>query len=383
LRNVKYSLLIACLALLSVRCGESKKVPDAYASITKNKFVRIAVNPFTVPFETAAGTGVEGFDIDLGEEVAKDLNFPTKWIQWNSFEKVFELLKNGEVEIVISSVAITDELKKDFAFSEPYFDTSNTIARRKDNTEIKELTSLAGKKVGVQVARTAEAFMTKQTTAANVTVTKFLSIDEALGALNRGELDAVVGDKPILTFSIAKNYSTNIMTTDIDLGKYQFAVVVRPEETKLLASINQTINRLKSAGQLKAWNEKWFGSVLQEATADAKKAEEIERLKIAPKNLTVFLVKESGSTVRLDRLDGFNATLVGTGGSFNSTPIMTDDAGVRGNCKFGAAIPPGEYKFNLSRIGVSQTITVEKKPVTSYTVTLTFTRSGALVLDWK
>ena len=128
MRTVKFSLLIACLAIVCVHCGESKKEPDAYASMIKNKMVRIATNPFTVPFETAAGTGVEGYDIDLGEAIAKDLNFPTKWIQWAQFDKLFEFLRDGQVEMIISSVAISDELKKEFAFSDPYFDSSNTIA---------------------------------------------------------------------------------------------------------------------------------------------------------------------------------------------------------------------------------------------------------------
>jgi ABC-type amino acid transport substrate-binding protein len=383
LRTVKFSLLIACLALVSVHCADTKKVPDAYASMVKNKMVRIATNPFNVPFETAAGTGVEGYDIDLGEAIAKDLNFPTKWIQWSQFDKLFELLQNGEVELIISSVAITDERKKEFAFSDPYFDSSNTIARRKDNLAIKDLASLANKKVGVQAIRSADEFMGKQKAAANVTLTKFPTLDEALGALNRGELDAVVGDKPIMTFSIAKNYSTNLITTDVELNQYQYAVVVRQKETKLLAQVNETIQRLKRENQGKAWYDKWFGSVLETASKDIIKIEEQEKLKNAPKALSVTLIKEAGSTVRLDRLDGFNATLSGANGTFNSTPINTDEAGVRGSCRFTNAIPPGEYKFNLPRIGVSQTIAIEKKAVTAFTVTLTFKRSGSLELDWK
>jgi ABC-type amino acid transport substrate-binding protein len=382
LRTLKFSLLISSLALFFVHCGNSKPTPDAYAAMQKNKMVRIGTNPFTVPFETAAGTGVEGLDIDLGEEIAKDLAYPTKWIQTPQFDKLFEYLKNGEVELVISSVAIAEERKKDFAFSEPYFDSSNTIARRRDNLAIKDLSSLAGKRVGVQTSRTAEAFMETQKTAAGVKITKFSTLDEALGALNRGEVEAVVGDKPIMTFSIAKNYTTNLITTDVELSQYQYAVVVRPEEKKLLAQINETIRRLKSARQFNTWYDKWFGSVMGDATKENAKIEQEEKLKNSPKALTVYFIKEAGSTVKLDRLDGFNATLTGTNGNFNSTPITTDDAGVKGNCKFTTPIPPGEYKFNLTRVGVSQTITIERKAVTSYTVTLMFTAKG-LELSWK
>jgi ABC-type amino acid transport substrate-binding protein len=349
--------------------------------MAKYKYVRIGTNPFNVPFETAAGTGVEGYDIDLGEAIAKDLNFQTKWIQSSQFDKLFDYLKNGEVEMIISSVAISDELKKEFAFSDPYFDSSTTIARRKDNLAIKGLASLADKKVGVQAVRSAEAFMAKQTTAANVKLTKFPTLDEALGALNRGELDAVVGDKPIMTFSIANNYSTNLITTDVELNQYQYSVVVRPKETKLLAQINETIRRLKRENQMKVWYDNWFGKVLDIAKHNVAEIEKTEKLKNAPKALSVRLIKEAGSAFRLDRLDGFNAKLEGANGSFTSTAINTDESGLSGNCRFTTPILPGEYKFNLSRISV--TITIEKKPVTAFTVTLTFKKSGSVEVDWK
>lgn len=383
MRTTRFSLLIASLALFFVHCGNSKPEPDAYAAMQKNKMVRIGTNPFTIPFETSAGTGVEGLDVDLGDAIAKDLNYPTKWIQTSEFNKLFDYLQNGELEMVISSVAVTPERQKEFTFSEPYFDSSNTIARRRDDLSIKDLTSLAGKNVGVQTARTAETFMATQTVAAGVKLTKFPTLDEALGALNRRELEAVVGDKPIMTYSIAKNYSTNLITTDVELSHDQFAVVVRQKETKLLAQINETIRRLKSAKQFDAWYKKWFGSVMRDATTENAKIDKEEKLKISPKALSISFVREAGSTVKLDRLDGFNATLTGTNGNFNSTAIDTDEAGLRGSCKFTTPIPPGEYTLNLSRLKVSQPITVQKKAVTAFTVILTFTKSGSLSMEWR
>ncbi len=382
MRTAKFCILITGLALLSVHCNGSKPAPDAWASMAKNKVVRIATNPYNVPFESGDVTGVQGFDVDLGNEIAKDLNYDPKWIKVDEFGRILEILKNGEVEMVISTVAIIEERKKEFAFSDPYFESSNTIARRRDNNEIKDLASLAGKKVGVQEGRTGDRFMTEQKTAANVTVSRFKVLDDALGALNRGEIDAVVGDKPIMTYSIAKSaYATNLITTDVELLKTQYGVVVRPEETKLLAKVNETIARLKNAKQFDAWYDKWFGSVMTDTSKEILKIEEQERLKVAPKTININFVKESGSPVKLDRLDGFNAALSGTGGNFTSTPITTDEAGVRGSCRFTSPIPPGEYRLILSRLQVNQAITVEKRPVSAFTWTLTFKSSGNLDIN--
>jgi ABC-type amino acid transport substrate-binding protein len=342
----------------------------------KNKFVRIGTSPFNIPFESAQGSNVEGYDVDLGEEIAKDLGYPTKWVKINEFDKTFEALTNGEIEMIISAVAITEERKKEFAFSDPYLDSGDTIARRRDNPAIKDLASLAGKRVGVQTGRTGATFISTQKEAANVALTEFQTLDDALGALNRGEIAAVVGDEPSITYSVNKSYGTNLITTGAVLTHNQYAVVVRPEEAKLLAKINETIARLKSANTLTAWREKWFQNVMAEAKGEREALEREEQLKEAPKAIAVRFIKQAGTKVEFDRFDGFNIVLVGAVGTFTSTAISTDEAGVSGGCKFPNPIPPGDYTLNLSRISLSRAIKIEKKAVTSMTVTLIFSGKG-------
>jgi ABC-type amino acid transport substrate-binding protein len=382
LRTVKVSLLIASLALVFVQCGEEKITFDAMAAITKNKMVRIATDPVNLPFEFGLGTDVQGFDVDLGNEISKEVGFPVKWIKI-SYDRIFEVLKEGGVEMVISTVAITDELKKDLVFSDPYFDSSNTIAHRRDNLGIKDLPSLSGKRVGVQAGRTSDSFMTTQKTATGTTLSKFKTLDDALGALNRGELDAVVGDKPILTYSIYKSYTLNLITTGVELLPIKYAAVLRPNDTVLLGKVNATIARLKSAGELERNRVKWFQNVMDETKLEREKLEREEQLKQEPKSITVNFVKEAGNTVRLDRLEGFDAQLIGPGGSFKSTPITVDEAMVRGSCKFTAPVPPGEYTITLARISTKATLTVEKKAVPSMTLVVTFKSKGGLDMVWK
>ncbi len=377
MRTIKFSLLIASVALVCVHCGDGKPKPDAWAAMAKNKLVRIGTNPVNIPFEFGLGSDVQGYDVDLGNEIAKDLGYPAKWIKIAEFEKMFDALKNGEIEMIISSVGISEERKKEFAFSDPYFESGNTIARRRDNMAIKDLASLAGKRVGVQTGRSGDKFMSTQTVAPNVTLVRFPTIDDALGALNIRQLDAVVGDEPIMTYSINKTYATNLITTGAVLTHNQYAVVVRREETRLLAKINETIGRLKSTDALTTtMRDKWFQNVMGEAAKERADIERTEQLKSQAKALSVSIIN-SGSTVRLDRFEGFNATLAGSNGTFTSTAIRLDEAGVKGECRFPNPVPPGEYTFNLQRAGLSKAITIEKKPVTSMTLVLTFSKNGA------
>jgi ABC-type amino acid transport substrate-binding protein len=266
LRLVKYVLLMISLILLVAGCGgnKEKEVPTAAESMEKYKEVRIITDAVNAPFVFGAGTTVQGYDVDLGNEIGKDLGMPVKWVKASGYEHLYELLKNGEAEILISAMAIDPKKAADFAFSNPYFESGDAIAHQRSKFEIKDLASLSGKKVGVASGRPGDIFMADQKTASGVAVTKFPTMDDALGALNRTEIDAVVGDESLITYSSFKSYP-NTTTLPGLINKYQYAVVVRKTEPELLSKINATIERLRSAGELKKLDQTWFGNVREDA----------------------------------------------------------------------------------------------------------------------
>ncbi len=375
MRTAKYTLLALSLGLAVIGCGGGKEGPDAFSQMKKNKLVRIATDAVDLPFEFGSGTGVQGLDVDIGDEIGKDLGYEVKWVKI-PFARIFDILRNGEAEMIISVVAITADRKKEFAFSEPYFDSGNTIARRKDRPQIKDLASLSGKKVGVEAGRTGEKFMETQKTASNVTLQKYQTLDDALGAVNRTEIDAVVGDDPILTYSIYKSYP-NLIPLGMLLTQNQYAVVVRRGEKELLAKVNATLERLKKSGELDALRKKWFQNVMEDVANERRKLQQEEELRDAPKDIKVNIVK-TGGNFSMDRLDGFQLVLVGNAGTFQSSPILT--SGNKGNCKFDRPIPPGEYKLNMSILRMTTTVTIPKMPTRSIALDMSIGAGGVTII---
>jgi polar amino acid transport system substrate-binding protein len=374
LRTAKYVLLVLSLFFTAAGCGGGKEGPDAFSQMKKNKMVRIATDAVNLPFEFGSGTGVQGLDVDIGSEIGKDLGYEVKWVKVQ-YGRLFDILQNGEAELIISAIAVTAERKKDFAFSETYFDSGNTIARRIDKQQIKDLASLAGKRVGVQAGRTGDAFMETQKVAANVTIQKYPTFDDALGALNRTEIDAVVGDDPILTYDIYKSFP-NLMTLGVLLTHDQYAVVVRKGEKELLDKVNDTLQRLKKSRELDELRKKWFQNVMEEAAVERKKRQQEEQLKESPKSVSVGILK-TGGNFNMDRLDGFQLVLVGPAGTFQSTPILT--SGLRGNCKFTNPIPPGEYKLNMSILRMTTTVIIPKLPKAAIALDLSIGSGGVTI----
>lgn len=359
-RNITQAVILLGLGIFVAGCGGEKEGPDATAQMRKNKMVRIATDAVNLPFEFGAGTGVQGFDVDIGNEIAKDLGYEVKWVKI-PFERIFDILKNGEAELILSAVSITPDRKKEFSFSEPYYDSGITIARRRDKEDIKNLASLAGKRVGVQSYSTGDAFMKSQKTAANVQILAYPALDDALGALNRTEVDAVVGDEPILTYSIYQSFP-NLLPLGIRLAEEQYGVVVRKSEKELLAKINDTVARLKKSGEIEALRKKWFQNVIEEVGKQREKMQRDEAMRDAPKDVVFNFVK-TGGTFNMDRLDGFQIVLAGAQ-SYQSTPILT--SGNRGSCRL-SGVAPGEYRLSMSIFRLNTTVNVPKASVRAIT----------------
>lgn len=373
-RKMALAVVLLSLGILLIGCGGEKEGPDAMAQMKKNKMVRIATDAVNLPFEFGAGTGVQGFDVDIGTEIAKDLGYEVKWVKI-PFERIFDILKNGEAELILSAISITPDRKKEFAFSDPYFSSGNTIARRRDKEDIKSLASLAGRKVGVQSASTGEAFMKSQKTAANVTLQSYPALDDALGALNRTEVDAVVGDEPILTYSIYKSF-TNLLTLGTRLTEEQYGVVVRKSEKELLSKVNDTIARLQKSGEIEALRKKWFQNVIEEVGKEREQRRRDEAMRDAPKDVVFNFIK-TGGTFNMDRLDGFQIVLAGNQ-SYQSTPILT--SGNRGSCKL-SGVAPGEYRLSMSIFRLNTTVNVPK--IVARTITFEMNIGAGITITQK
>ena len=80
-----------------------------------------------------------------------------------SFDNVLSSLQSGKADLAISGISVTDERKKTFDFSYPYYETQNAIIVRKDQeSTYSSLDAFKGKKVAVQKGTIEEGLAKKQ-----------------------------------------------------------------------------------------------------------------------------------------------------------------------------------------------------------------------------
>ena len=103
---------------------------------------------------------LEGFDISVAKEVAKRLGVQVKFITPD-----WDLITAGKWgkrwDISIGSMTPTKERKHALLFTLPYYSSPAQFAVHKNNTTIKSLADLAGKKIGVAGETTNERYLQK------------------------------------------------------------------------------------------------------------------------------------------------------------------------------------------------------------------------------
>ena len=110
--------------------------------------------------------------------------------------------------------------------------------------DIKSVSDLAGKTIGVQAGTTGEAYVQDNVKDANLKSFK-TGIDAAL-ALANGAIDAIVLDELPAKEIVARNNKLTIVNDEF--ASEEYAIAVKKGNTELLNSINSTIQKMKSDG---------------------------------------------------------------------------------------------------------------------------------------
>ncbi|NYH20148.1 ABC transporter substrate-binding protein [Paraburkholderia bryophila] len=101
--SLSRSLSIGLCALLFGAAVQAQALPDA---IAKTKVIKVAVNSIYPPMEYKDPESGEliGFDIDLGNAIAKQLGVKLDW-QESAFEQLLPSLATGRVDMVLSGMS--------------------------------------------------------------------------------------------------------------------------------------------------------------------------------------------------------------------------------------------------------------------------------------
>lgn len=255
---------IAATVLLVLLSPASLFAQSALERIKQSGELRVGTDATYPPLESAEGGQFTGFDIDLGNAIARELGVRARYIN-SGFDGIFPALQNGTFDVVISSVTITPERSNAMLFSDPYYNSGQLISVRKGTQGINTPEDLAGKKVGVQINTTAQIDLDKRN---GVSVAVYNTVDLALLDLKNGRIDAVVCDAPVLRYMIRQSF-TELTTVGRRFTDEKFGIVIAQGNDDLRRAINAALWRITESGEYDRIHTKWFGEAAERAADEA------------------------------------------------------------------------------------------------------------------
>ncbi|CAM3191236.1 transporter substrate-binding domain-containing protein [Filibacter tadaridae] len=250
-------LLLAASIVLLAACGEDKdtskeKKDDGSYDLVNEGSLTFAASGLYKPFNFEEDGKLTGFDIEIGNAIAEKMGLKPNPVT-NPFETIMQGLIGEKYDAIIGSMAYTKERAKHANFTEPYYYSGGMIFVSENNTEIKSVDDLKGKKIGVVAQSTYEE--PAKTVSDNI---QYYSSDVvALKDLTVADrLDAVITADIVGLEAIDNDFA--IKGIGKPLWVEQPSIAVRPENDALRKEIDKALKEIIEDGTYDEISQKWF-----------------------------------------------------------------------------------------------------------------------------
>jgi len=228
-------------------------------------FVNSAEKPLIVgmelqypPFEMSDKDGTpSGVSVDLAKALGKYLGREVK-IENIAWDGLIPSLKTGKIDLIISSMTITDERQKTIDFSIPYAQTNLAILTNKTSgvKSIEELNQKS-KKIAVKKGTTGHIYANQYLKNADLLV--FDKENAAVLEVIQGKADGFLYDQ----LTIYKNWANHKETTVALLKPFQenpeyWGMAIKKGNDELRERVNAFIKQAKSDGTFDALSKKYL-----------------------------------------------------------------------------------------------------------------------------
>lgn len=224
--------------------------------------VRMGTEGAYPPFNLIDKNGeLGGFDVEIGKALCEAMQAECEWVT-SGWDGIIPALLAKKFDTIIASMSITEERKKQVAFTGKYYTTPVRFARPKGMAiEITD-EGLKDKIVGVQSSTVAENFL-RGRFGEIVEVKAYGTQDEANLDMLSGRVDLLLADSFVLGEFLNSDSGQSIefvgpAFTDKKYLGDGIGIAVRKEDTALLEKLNAAIKQIREDGTYAKINAKYF-----------------------------------------------------------------------------------------------------------------------------
>lgn len=243
---------------------------DALDSILKKKEITVGITELTPWIVKNKQGDLIGFEIDIANQLAKDLGVKTKFKQYQ-WSQLIPALKKGEIDIIASGLSITPKRALEINFSDPYsssgYSLVSNLSLTKDFTSIKDLNN---EKVYIAAVKgTVSAGLVKKIfPLAKLDLRK--SAKDATSAVVNGSVHAFVASSPTPEFVALKHPKQVDLPLKKPLLNTNEAFAIRKGNPELLNFLNAWIVAHKADSWIDSTHQYWFKSLKWQQQVDSK-----------------------------------------------------------------------------------------------------------------
>lgn len=196
-----------------------------------------------------------GFDVEIGQEVAKRLGVEPKFLE-GKWDGLIAGLDANRYDVVINQVGITPERQKKYIFSEPYIVSKAVLIVKEGNTDIKSFDDLKGRKS----AQSLSSNYGKIAREHGADVVANDGFDQSVQLVLSGRAEATVNSSlSFLDFKKQKPDVKLVVAAELENAD-KSGVLLRKGEEDVQAEVNKALEQIKSDGTYKKLADKYFGA---------------------------------------------------------------------------------------------------------------------------
>ena len=221
--------------------------------------IRVGMSGDQAPFNAKSKSGeLIGFEVDLIRLMARSMGVNVELVT-KPFPELLPALKAGEVDIVMSGMAITAERSLGAVFVGPYMMSGKSILTNDDelaNVRRTEDINQANLKLAALRNSTSADFASKYLPYAElITVENY---DSGIQMVIKNEVDALVADMPACVLAVLRYPDDDLSTLSAPLTVEPIGIAVPATELSLQSLLENYVSAYKDSGLMEMLRVQWL-----------------------------------------------------------------------------------------------------------------------------
>ncbi|MBN2262183.1 MAG: ABC transporter permease subunit [Prolixibacteraceae bacterium] len=244
----------------------NKTMPEFNNNTGKQKINIGISSDLGFPYVAMQNGMLVGFDVELATRFANDLNMEVNLVDM-PFGSLIAAISTGKIDLIHSSMMITEERSKQVNFSDVYFESGATLIALSENIEnasqtiFQKLDDIANKRIGIYTGTVHDAFLAQNYPNAKRFLFDFPA--DMILALKTDKVDAIMLDNISAQVIVRQNPDLSIFHNDFFYTP--LGIGFNKNNPQLRLEFNEFLQKIKNDGTYNAMRERWF-------TNDAEKA---------------------------------------------------------------------------------------------------------------